>query len=171
MEIVENLSPPSPCAERYSRSEYYGVIRIPQHRLIVLALGACRMITVGGLSAAGLPCSHVIICLHATGSNPGDSMPAKPLRQHRTAFPAIPCRSAVPSQLAYLGANPFTCVAACKLPVYASLHLFSSLQKDPPAAQHSVLNCWLGFVEAAFPGGLMACASRRTRYSQKLWMT
>jgi|688.fasta_scaffold371446_1 hypothetical protein len=41
----------------------------------------------------------------------------------------------------------------------------------PHSAQHSVLNYWLGFIEAGFTACRMMCASRRTGPRKNLWVS
>ena len=69
-----------------------------------------------GLGLTDLPCSHEILWLHASGTNPGSSSAHSPCRALSFCLPLSGIRSATSITIDFGATFPFTVVLACKPP-------------------------------------------------------
>ena len=72
------------------------------------------------LNLTALPCSHVVLWLHAGGTNPGSISGHSLYRIQRFRLPRRGIGSATPITIDFGAIFPFTGVPAYSLPVYAS---------------------------------------------------
>ena len=137
--------PASPCS-RLSRPR--STIRQSDFRQ---AFGSSSLVQLvrpykSGLSLTVLPCSHGILWLHASGTNPGSNSVHSPFRILSFCLPHRGIRSATSTTIDFGAILPFTGVLACNLPVYASQWL------SPDITQDLVRGCELGFAAASISG-------------------
>src|SRR5260370_21620866 len=99
-----------------------------------------------GLSLTDLPCSHGILWLHASGTNPGSNSEHSPYRILNFCLPHSGIRSATSITIDFGAIFPLTAVLACNLPVYASQWPL------PDTPQHWLRVCSLSFAAASISG-------------------
>ena len=99
-----------------------------------------------GLNLTDLPCSHVILRLHASGTNPGSNSEHLQYRILNFCLPRWGIRSATSISIDFGAILSFTDVPACNLPVYASQWL------SPDITQDLVRSCELGFAAVSISG-------------------
>jgi hypothetical protein len=112
---IQLLLPASPCS-RLSRPQ--STIRQSDFHQ---AFGSSSLLQlVGpykpGLSLTDLPCSHGILRLHASGTNPGSNSEHSPYRILNFCLPHSGIRSATSITIDFGAIFPFTAVPACKPP-------------------------------------------------------
>ena len=98
------------------------------------------------LNLTDLPCSHGILRLHASGTNPGSISEHSPHRILSFCLPRSGIRSATSIPIDFGAMLPFTVVPAYNLPVYASQWPL------PDITQDSVRGCELGFAAVPISG-------------------
>ena len=98
------------------------------------------------LNLTALPCSHDILQLHASGTNPGSIPGHLPYRIPGFCLPHREIRSATSIRIDFGAMFPFTGVPAYNLPVYASQCPL------PDTTQDLVRGRLLGFAAAAISG-------------------
>ena len=99
-----------------------------------------------GLNLTDLPCSHVVLWVHASGTNPGSNSVHSPCRILSFCLPRWRIRSATSIPIDFGAILPFTVVPACNLPVYASQWPSLDITQD------SVRGCELGFAAITISG-------------------
>jgi hypothetical protein len=107
--------PASPCS-RLSRPR--STIRQSDYRQGVGSSSLCQLVGPykPGLSLTVLPCSHGILWLHASGTNPGSNSVRSPFRILSFCLPHRGIRSATSTSIDFGAIFPFTAVLACNPP-------------------------------------------------------
>jgi hypothetical protein len=98
------------------------------------------------LSLTDLPCSHVILRLHADGKNPGSTSAHSPYRMLSFCLPHYGIGSATSTTIDFGAMLPCTVVSAYNLPVYASQWPSLDITQD------LVRGCELGFAAVSISG-------------------